>query len=405
MDLQEKGQIEKVLTDGNAIRVTVKLFPASGDGGKVFPPTYEGGKYAKERRLMADGSIQETVLLDSVQSQANRMEIALLEAIKSGNVKMPLLKVDFDDIKGLKPISTLETPHRIADAIFRESLWEGTPFRDSEIGKAFVESTVHNANGMFQYCPHALVFGVWDSTGSTGIGNKFQRIIASEIIGVDAHYGVKTQSRLDPVIMGGGKTEIYETVSGDWTVDPAEAAMEKGKPKKYWKKVSELNLGNIVPSIKELGGGVTLGYALHTAVISIPAIRKLHFPVSEKDSRKTDERGRTVILLLALASIKHAIDKGYDLRSRCLLIPRGEPRYEFIDSKGNASEFTLTTVDADKMLNDAIEGAKMAGLPWMEHDITLKANDAIKKLISENLKKTQVDDKDDLISEESENSE
>lgn len=405
MDLLEKGRMEKMLTDGNAIRVTVNLFPASGDGGKVFPPTYEGGKYAKERRLMADGSIQDTVLLDSVQSQANRMEIALLEAIKSGHVNMPLLRVDFGDIKGLKPISTLETPHRIADAIFRESLAGDTPFRDSEIGKAFIESTVHNATGMFQYCPHALVFGVWDSTGSTGIGNKFQRIITSEIMGVDVHYGVKTESRIDPVIMGGGKTEIYETVSGGWTVDPAEAAMDKGKPKKYGKKVSELNLGNIVPSIKELGGGVTLGYAMHTAVISIPAIRKLHFPVSGKDSRETDDRGRSVILSLALASLMHSMDQGYDLRSRCLLIPRGEPRYEFIDNKGNASEFTLTTSDADKVLNDAIEGARRAGLPWMEHDITLRANDSMKKLISENLRKAQVDDKSDLISEESEDSE
>ena len=366
--------MEKMLTDGNAIRITVRLFPASGDGGKVFPPTYEGGKYAKEKRLMADGSIQDTVLLDSVQSQANRMELALLEAIKSGKVKMSLLKVDFGDIKGLKPISTLETPHRIADAIFRESLADNTPFRESEIGKAFVESTIRNATGMFQYCPHALVFGVWDSTGSTGIGNKFQRIITSEIIGIDVHYGVKTESRIDPVILGGGKTEIYETSNGGWTVDPAEALKDKGKPKKFGKKVSELNLGNIVPSIKELGGGVTIGYALQTAVISIPAIRKLHFPVSGKDSHETDESGRSVILSLAIASIKHSIDQGYDLRSRCLLIPRGEPKYEFIDSKGNASEFTLTTSDADIMLNDAIEGARKTGLPWMEHDIILRAN-------------------------------
>ena len=403
MDLREKGQIENALTNGNAIRVTVKLFPASGDGGKVFPPTYEGGKYAKESRLMEDGSIQNTVLLDSVQSQANRMEIALLEAIKSGNVKMPLLRVDFGDIKGLKPISTLETPHRIADAIFRESLVGNIPFRDSEIGKAFVESNVRNATGMFQYCPHALVFGVWDSTGSTGMGNKFQRIITSEIIGVDVHYGVKTESRIDPIIMGGGKTEIYETANGGWTVDPAEAARDDGKPKKYGKKVSELNLGNIPPSIKELGGGVTLGYAMHTAVISIPAIRRLHFPVNGNDSPETDKRGRSVILLLALASIKHAIDQGYDLRSRCLLIPRGEPRYEYIDNEGNVSEFTLTTSDSDKMLNDAIDSARKAGLPWMESDITLVANNAIKKLISENLKKVQVDS--DLISEETENSE
>lgn len=403
MDLREKGQIENALTNGNAIRVTVKLFPASGDGGKVFPPTYLGGKYAKESRLMEDGSIQNTVLLDSVQSQANRMEIALLEAIKSGNVKMPLLRVDFGDIKGLKPISTLETPHRIADAIFRESLVGDIPFRDSEIGKAFVESTVRNATGMFQYCPHALVFGVWDSTGSTGMGNKFQRIITSEIIGVDVHYGVKTESRIDPIIMGGGETEIYETANGGWTVDPAEAATDDGEPKKYRKKVSGLNLGNFPPSIKELGGGVTLGYAMHTAVISIPAIRRLHFPVNGNDSPEKDKRGRSVILLLALASIKHAIDQGYDLRSRCLLIPRGEPRYEYIDNKGNISELTLTTSDSDKMLNDAIDSAREAGLPWMESDITLVANNAIKKLISENLKKVQVDS--DLISEETENSE
>ena len=86
-----------------------------------------------------------------------------------------------------------------------------------------------------------------------------------------------------------------------------------------------------------------------------------------------------------------------------MLIPRGEPRYEYIDNKGNISELTLTTSDSDKMLNDAIDSAREAGLPWMESDITLVANNAIKKLISENLKKVQVDS--DLISEETENSE
>src|SRR5215469_6377977 len=49
-------------------------------GGKVFPPTYEGGEYADEQRQVRgeDGRVEtvETVLLDSVQSQANRMETA-----------------------------------------------------------------------------------------------------------------------------------------------------------------------------------------------------------------------------------------------------------------------------------------------------------------------------------------
>ena len=53
-------------------------------GEKIFPPTYEGGEYATEQRQVrgADDTVQtvETVLLDSVQSQANRMEMALLRA-------------------------------------------------------------------------------------------------------------------------------------------------------------------------------------------------------------------------------------------------------------------------------------------------------------------------------------
>src|ERR1035438_5581827 len=68
-------------------------------GEKTFPPTYEGGEYATEQRQVrnADGSVQtvETVLLDSVQSQIGRMEMALLRAYDGGRLKMPLLAVDF----------------------------------------------------------------------------------------------------------------------------------------------------------------------------------------------------------------------------------------------------------------------------------------------------------------------
>ena len=52
--------------------------PAGGPGDKVFPPTYEGGSYATEPRYI-NGEEVPCVLLDSVQSQANRMEMALLE--------------------------------------------------------------------------------------------------------------------------------------------------------------------------------------------------------------------------------------------------------------------------------------------------------------------------------------
>jgi CRISPR-associated protein Csb1 len=183
------------LKNGSAFRQVTRLIPAGGSEDKVYPPTYtegkEGSKYAYETRRTNTGTTVHTVLLDSVQSQANHMESALLDAIKNRRIDLPLLYVDFsdefsDEFSDIGKISTLVAPHRIADAIFRESVLDGEEFRKTEIGKAFENSNIRNATGMFKYCTHALVFGIWDSTGPTGVGNKFQRTIVSEIIGMNA---------------------------------------------------------------------------------------------------------------------------------------------------------------------------------------------------------------------------
>src|ERR1017187_6543661 len=113
-------------------------------GEKVFPPTYEGGEYAVELRQVRreDGTVQtvETVLLDSVQSQANRMEMALLRAYDGKRLKIPMLQVDFGGdgqdpiLKEIGRITALEAPHRMCDAIFRDSVHDGVPFRESKVG-------------------------------------------------------------------------------------------------------------------------------------------------------------------------------------------------------------------------------------------------------------------------------
>jgi hypothetical protein len=55
-----------------AFRAVTDLDPAGGDGDKLFPPTYQGGMYAREVRING-GQPTPCVLLDSVQSQANRL--------------------------------------------------------------------------------------------------------------------------------------------------------------------------------------------------------------------------------------------------------------------------------------------------------------------------------------------
>jgi CRISPR-associated protein Csb1 len=75
-----------------ALRCVTELQPAGGEGDKVFPPTYEGGKYAFEARLVPGREeAVPCVLLDSVQSQANRMELALLDAWRAGLLPLPVV--------------------------------------------------------------------------------------------------------------------------------------------------------------------------------------------------------------------------------------------------------------------------------------------------------------------------
>ncbi|MCA9033190.1 MAG: hypothetical protein KDA66_20395, partial [Planctomycetaceae bacterium] len=77
-----------------AFRLKLQLQPAAGEGTKVFPPTYSGAVYATEqRRIEGHDDPVECVLLDSVQSQANRMELALQES----GLELPLIAVDFSE--------------------------------------------------------------------------------------------------------------------------------------------------------------------------------------------------------------------------------------------------------------------------------------------------------------------
>jgi CRISPR-associated protein Csb1 len=190
-----------------AIRALTRLEPAGGSGDKIFPPTYvkEGRsqtKYAMEERIVEGRKVQ-TVLLDSVASQANRIEEALLEGWRRGELKFPVVSVDFSEVEGLQDleqITALQAPHRIADAILRDSVDDkGMPFRQTAMGKEFTDARPNHATGMYKHCPTALIFGVWDSTGPKGgLGAKFQRSLVSEIVGYDAVPGLKTASRIDP---------------------------------------------------------------------------------------------------------------------------------------------------------------------------------------------------------------
>ncbi len=191
-----------------AFRRCTPFQPTGGPGDKVVPPTYEGGKYATETRHIDRREVP-CVLMDSVQSQANRMEQALLDAHRDGLIELPLVTTRFDhaDLEKRFTVKSLDAPHRVADALFRDNLLDGVMFRQSEKGRILDYADPRNATGLFGLNPVALVFGLWDSTGPRGgLGTKFQRALVSEMVGLDAVAGVKTSSRIDPaqIMLGAG---------------------------------------------------------------------------------------------------------------------------------------------------------------------------------------------------------
>lgn len=388
-------QLRDACENATAFRRLARLQPAGGPGEKVFPPTYEGGDYALEDRVI-DGARVPCVLLDSVQSQANRMEACLLEAHRDGKISIPVVTVDFASSAQheVGNITSLDAPHRLADAILRDSLLGGKSFRDTDVGRVLDTASVTNATGLFEVCPTALVFGLWDSAGPRGgLGTKFARTLVGEVVAINIAKGARPSSRLDPLGIQLGAGPAYKAAGGGWTLDEAKALKEKGKALKVGKdgKPSELNHGNVTPSLKsDKGvahhGGVTFGYARQSAVLSLVALRRLRFPSSSAGGAPAPERdlaGRTVLAALGLAAIALNTAMGNDLRSRCLLVQEvGVPAHvEILGSDGVATSVDLSVTAACALLKEAVDAAAKIGLSWHAAGHTLTPKPELVELV------------------------
>ena len=120
-----KGCDEDAFDDG--IRIDTELVPLGGPGSPVKPAVYKGGTYQQGRRWAAPDDPESTpiIVIDNVPSQANRLEHALRRHRES--IAIPEFILDLSDMTHLpahlpRRLSSLEFPHRNADAYLREAL-------------------------------------------------------------------------------------------------------------------------------------------------------------------------------------------------------------------------------------------------------------------------------------------
>ena len=275
------------LTGAQALRSVTHLEPIDGPGGRLYPPTYSaaegsGDKTARHAvETLPNG--QRRVLIDSVASQANRQEAALVAARDAGLIKLADVYVDLsgtDAAVDRQLLSATEMPHRLSDAILRDSELDGVPFGKSELGRSILSTTATDLSAILETSPTTVLFGCWFSQHGLSKPLKIQRSVTSEIWADDAFLGVSVGSRIDP--LGIEKLQLFEAPDGDWTALAEKAVQRQGKPKPYKsKRPSEINHGNIAPSIRD--HGITASRVALRWAMPLAAVRRLRFGGGNRD--------------------------------------------------------------------------------------------------------------------------
>ncbi len=293
-----------------ALTLRQKLVSVEGPDAVIFPPTYAGNPpYVID--TLADGT--KVALIDSVGSQANRMEPIFKEPPYAELVPQIVIKAG-----NHRPISIFEVGHRVADALVRSS----RPLSE-EVADAFNALAEGNAEQMAKLAPTSLVFGVWDSRGE---GMKVPRLVNSVIRAFDVSVLKRSAQYVPPL-----SPEQYAEVAGFKQEDLEKAA---GDSKNPLAKAGFVH----VPSTNDPGGVIAHGGIYRTVTVNLVALRKL-----DGDNA---EALRRYILGLALVAAMWPQD-GF-LRQGCqLVIDAEEPgQWQAVHRDGSREGITLSHEDA-----------------------------------------------------------
>ena len=383
LDALLAGCADYAFDDG--IRIDQELEPLAGPGGPVKPAVYEGGNYQRDRRWAAAGDAEPTpvIVIDNVPSQANRLEQALRQHRES--MSIPEFTLDLSTMPHLpshlpRSLSSLEFPHRNADAYLRDSELDGEDFMKTAIGKAIFGATAQTCGPLVAWFPQALLYGFWQShLGKKRHNTKHARAWVSEIIGWQP---ASTETKLLGLKGDALNLSTDEPVTSnpddrtDWDVGTA-GKIEGGKKD----KLSEIGHGQ-VPFMRAdaPAASVSFGRVTQRATVSFAQLRRVGLGATTPE---VDAAVRALLVALGLHAHHLAFGRGFALRSGAELRPKattvtwlGDGGDEPCDLDGAAATLEL--------LGAARRHAASAGVPldgWVREAKTLTPKDNLRKAI------------------------
>jgi CRISPR-associated protein Csb1 len=310
-----------------ALHLKQELLPVEGKGAVIFPPTYATGegKSPYNIDLLSDGT--KVCTIDSVGSQANRLE-PIFKAAEPGEPENALARLvpQIDIAYGNdRKISILEAGHRLGDAIIRTSK-SGEFDLPRAAREAFENFLRGDATALAKLAPTSLVFGVWDSRDTQA---KLPRILQSVIRAWDV-------------------TELKRSAQFNPALDYAALGVfsEDDKRKAEGKAESPLAQRGFVhvPATGSHGGVIARGPIQRDVTVNLIALRRLR--------GENSPALRRYILGLALVAAAEPVE-GF-LRAGCLLTldPSGGNKWELVQRDGNRHTVNLAADIVKKYAQD-----------------------------------------------------
>ncbi len=372
-----------------------ELEPAAGPHASVAPAKFAGGRdskgtYAYERRYL-DGESQPIVIIDSKQSQLNRCEQALWQAVVDGHPtlgRLPRVMVTYERDGGVEEFTDLTLPHRVFDGHIRAGTADGQPVTRLERYRAVRNATPANARPLLDVSPVSLVFGGWDSTRASRQG-RWRSVLVGEIIGFceekdedkDRRTFFRGGARVDPVGMSINLTEtalkeLAEAQRAELSPNTYDKVVKEAAKATGGKRVSAstMGLGGIPPTLETLAG-VACHRIVRSHVLSFASLRQVRFGAGAEG----DAACRALLAALALNALARS-DAELVLRANCDLVQKRDTAklVEIDRGPDRVSLEPLSIAAADALLAEALDLAgRTAGIGWNGEVLRVTGNQDI----------------------------
>ncbi len=372
----------------DGIRIDADLEPLSGAGGLVKPAVYEGGNYQLDQRWASPGDAEATpvIVIDNVPSQANRLEQALRRDREASSI--PEFVLDLSELGSLpahlpRSLSSLDFPHRNADAYLRDARLGDLDFTKTDVGRAIFGATAQECGPLMSWFPQALLYGFWQShLGRKRHNHKHARAWVSEIIGWQP---AATDTRLsgvkgDPLSLTTKDHDVDVIADKDNLAGWDIGAKAAGSAKKG--KLSEIGHGQVLFTGDDAAASaVSFQRVTQRATVSFAQLRRVS--LGRDAPREADAAARALLVALGLHAHQLAFGHAFALRSGADLRPAAVT----VTWLGSAGDETCDIGDAEAtrdLLATVRMHAESVGVPldgWGQPPMVLRPGAALAKAI------------------------